>query len=382
MEDQDFKELIGYKDHDTLVAEVLNRMKTLGSKITNFNRYGVFRNIVSAIMWPIAQLYDLLLVVAAGGFASTAKGKWLDKKVAENGTVRKEAVKTQGLLIFGREVAGGNINIQKGNIVKTEVLLDGSELRYMVTEDTMLAEGQLEVAVPIQAEFAGSKYNVGANKITKMVTYIAGVDYVRNEADWITREGSDQEDDESLRQRYFLKWEEASQGGTDGAYESWAKSVAGVENAFVDSNQPRGEFTVDVIISSPLGVPTQALIDEVQAKIDENKPNVANVLVKGPVERVIDLDVTLYLPANQGDEAITKAEAETRFAAKFTKNDRYPNIKPYQISESFYAASIISIGMGISPVVNVVVNSPEDTIVNPGELLTLGTLTVNVMRVS
>lgn len=77
MADQDFKELIGYKDHDTLVTEVLNRMKSQGSKITNFNRYGVFRNIVSAIMWPVALLYDLLLSVVAQGFASTASGKWL-----------------------------------------------------------------------------------------------------------------------------------------------------------------------------------------------------------------------------------------------------------------------------------------------------------------
>ena len=383
MADQDFKELIEYKEHDTLVTEVLNRMKSLGSKITNFNNYGVFRNIVNAICWPAAQLYDLLLEVVPGGFASTAKGKWLDKKAAENSTTRKEAVKTQGTILLGRDAAGSNVNIRTGDIVKTEIMLDGSELRYFITEDLVLADPALEISGPVQAEFAGLKYNVGENKITKMVTYIPGIDYVRNGADWITREGSDEEEDESLRERYFLKWEEASQGGTDGAFASWARSVAGVEDAYVDANQPRGEFTVDVVISSTTGIPTSTLIDEVQAAIEANKPNVVDVIAKGPIERLVNLEVTLTLPADQGDILTTQAEAEAQFSAKFQKNSNYENIKPYRISESFYLASIVSIGMGISPVLNTVVTTPAaDIAANPGELLTLGTLTVNVVRVS
>jgi uncharacterized phage protein gp47/JayE len=383
----DWKAILGWKDKTTLEAEVYESYRQSGGKVTNFNAYGVFRRLVGACLQGVADLWNLLLIVIPQGFASTASGTWLDRKCADVGITRFAAVKTQGNLIFGRNSTTGNVRIQPGVMIKTEVLPDGKELRYIATntESIILPDGNAEISVPVIAEYAGSAYNVGAGKITQLVTYVSGIDYVTNNADWITQEGTDEETDEALRERYQLKWEELSEGGTDAAYISWARSIAGVRDVSVDSDHPRGQGTVDVTIASESGAPTQNLIDQVQAYIDTKKPNVANVLVKGSNQVPVNLNITLQLPADEGDIATTQAEGEARYAALFTKSQTYYDmgIKPFRISESLYRARLTSIGMGISPVVNVVITQPAaDVIASAGDLLVAGTINVTVERVA
>lgn len=382
----DWKILLGWKDKTTLETEVYESYRTNGGRVTNFNTYGVFRRLVGACLQGVADLWNLLLSVIPQGFASTASGAWLDRKCADVGITRFAAVKTQGNLIFGRNSTAGNVRIQPGVIIKTEVLPDGKELRYIATntESIILPDGSAEISVPVIAEYAGSAYNVGTGKITQLVTYVSGIDYVTNNADWITQEGTDEETDEALRERYQLKWEELSEGGTDAAYVSWARSIAGVRDVSVDSNHPRGQGTVDVTIASESGAPTSTLIDQVQAYVNTKKPNVSDVLVKGPNQVIVNLNITLQLPVDEGDIPTVQAEGEARYNALFTKNQVYYDmgIKSFRISESLYLARLISIGMGITPVVNVVITLPAaDVVASAGDLLVPGVITVTAERV-
>ena len=56
----------------------------------------------------------------------------------------------------------------------------------------------MSVDVLVEAEAEGSRYNVPEGQITRTLTYIGDVK-ITNAADWIVREGSDTEDDESAR---------------------------------------------------------------------------------------------------------------------------------------------------------------------------------------
>lgn len=384
----DFKTLIGYKDKETLETETYNEYRANGGRVTNFNKFGAFRRLVSACLQGAADLWDLLLNVVPNGFAMYAKGQWLRAKCADMDIQELEVKKTEGNIIFGRNSTSGNVNIPAASVVKTKVLPNGKTLKYISvnTSSLVLTQGNAEINVLVRAEFPGSEYNVGENTITEMVTYVSGIDYVRNAEDWITIEGTDPETDEALQERYQLKWSELAQGGIDASYISWARSIAGVRSATVDSDHPRGQGTVDVTIASNNGMPSAALITEVQNYINTKRPNIADVLVKGPNEVAVDITITLVIPTDQGDLTEVQAEGEARYNALFAYNEAYKDIqalKPLQISESLYLARLISIGMGISPVLNVVITSPAaDVVAANGDLLVHGTITITAQRVA
>jgi uncharacterized phage protein gp47/JayE len=370
----DWKTLIGHKDRDTLLAGALSELKASGSKITNLNAGGVFRTLAELSMQGAADLYDLLTAVVPQGFASDATGQWLDAKCAEVGIARKPATKTEGLVVFGRAAAGSSVVVPAGAIGQTASGLD-PELRFVVTEETVIPAAELEYPVPVRAEFAGADYNVGAGLIATLVTYIYGVDYVRNDADWITTEGADEETDDSLRARYFLRWLEIAQPGNKDSYVFWAMSVAGVTSVTVDDAQPRGQGTVDVIIYGS-GAPSQALIDAVTEYIEDRRPLCANVLVKAPTELLTNVAVVITVHPTYGDAAAIAATATSYIRALFGLED-VAGIEPLGIGESLYRARLIALVMSIPNVLSVTVSAPAaDVLAAVDELVVLDALEV------
>lgn len=377
----DFKNLIGYKTFDDLRQSAFERLQAAGSKITNLNIGGVFRTLLELAMQGLADLFTLLLSVVPMGYVQYATGIWLDLKVAEIGLSRKLAGKTEGVITFGRNQTGNIVKIDAGTIVKTALNQSGQELRYFVMQDTYMPSDALEITVPVQAEFEGSQYNVGAGIITTIVTYIPGIDYINNSANWVTKEGSDEEDDESLRARYYLRWNELSTGSTAAAYESWAKSITGVTYAKVQDRFPRGPGTVDVIIAGAGGVPSPELIAMVAQYIETKKPACSDVLVKAPALRAVNFEIVLYALATTGDDATLLAEAERIVRALFTK-DTGLNITPVGIGQSLYRAYLIALLM-TDLIVNVDILSPVDDIqIDTGELLVLGTINIRLERIA
>lgn len=374
----DWKALVGHKSFEELLADALNRLRASGSKITNLNPGGVFRTLAELSIQGVADLYDLLAEVVRQGFAAHATGAWLDLKCLDVGISRRPATKTEGLVVFGREQAGSPVVVPAGSIVKTGLSPQGEELRYFVSQDTVIPAEEKEHLVPVRAEFPGSRYNVGPGYITTLVTYIQGVDYVRNDEGWITSEGADEEDDESLRQRYFLRWQELAQGGTKQAYISWAMQVPGVVDVSVNDAFPRGPGTVDVIIVGPDGLPTQALIDAVAAYIEQRRPLCANVVVKGPVLVPADVAVSLTVNQSYGEPAAVEAEATSRVRALFGL-EAVPGVARLRIGETLYRSRLVALLAAIPHVLSVDVTSPpEDVVVRPDEIVALGQLGVTV----
>jgi uncharacterized phage protein gp47/JayE len=237
--------------------------------------------------------------------------------------------------------------------------------------------------VPVEAEFAGAKYNVGAGQINQLVTVIPGVDYVTNAADWITREGTDDETDDELRARVKAKWTQLSVGGGRDAYIAWAQEVPGVVVVQVDDNQPRGQGTVDVIITGTAGLPSQALIDEVQARINERKPLCTDVLVVAPTPVAVDITATVYVHPVYGDLAEIQAQAAGIIDQMFNYGVETPGIIKASTEFGVPRAAIIGNLMTIEHVVNVALTAPAaDVTVLPRELPVKGLVTITTQRVS
>lgn len=378
----DFRQLLGIKDLSTLLNEFFDRFKSKGGKVTNLNPGGVFRSMSESAITPVSELNDLLVQVLPQGFATYATGQWLDLKVADVGITRLQATRTQGQIPVYKQDPSSPLLYPAGAVVKTEIGQDGQSLRYFVTSDTIIDAGLAQGLIPIEAEFPGSQYNVGEGYITVMETYIPGVDHISNEADWILTEGTDIESDDNLRQRYFLKWDELAQGGIDESYISWAKSITGVVDVSVDSDFPRGQGTVDVIITSAEGMPSAQLIQDVQDYIEQKKPNIANVLVKSPATVPVDVTAIIYIPKDSGDINLTQSTGESRIQAYYGQNT-VTDIKTRRIGESTFLSRLNSLLMAAPDAVNAQISSPAaDVIVQPDELTILNSLNISVERLA
>ena len=377
-----WKSLIGTRSFDEERARIFEELKKSGSKITNLNPGGVFRTLLELSSQGVADLHELLEKVVPQGYVRYATGAWLDLQAAELGLRRRQATRTRGEVKFSRspESAAGGLKIPQGTICRTRPGPDGEDFRFFVSKETLIPDGEASAAVPVEAERPGSAYNLGAGYLDILVSHVDGIVGIANEEDWIVSEGSDEEDDETLRRRCVLRWHELSQGATKYAYLSWALSVEGVRSAEILDRHPRGQGTVDVVIVGENGAPTQALLEKVDAVVQARRPICSDVLVRAPEMVSVDIDMKVILHPDLGDAEQTRGIVERSVNALFVK-DSGSSVKPLEIGEDLPLARLAHAAMSAPNVVNVKVVSPDaDIVVQPARLLERGTIRITTER--
>lgn len=359
---------------EELRNEKIAELKDEGFVVTNFHSGGVFYTALMVVLRIKIELLQLARLVLNNMFVTHAEGVWLDLKVADYSKKRKKAQKTQGLVTVSRMGADGEaIKIAKGHVFKSIMDINGEELRYFTTDAAVLQKGAHSVDVLVEAEAEGSRYNVPEGQITRTLTYIGEVT-VSNGADWIVREGSDTEDDESTRARALRSWSELAQLATEDAFINAAESVAGVLFAQADCDHPRGQGTVDVIVTGTAGEATEGLLAEVTEAVDKIAGPYDNILVKSSVTVAQDIEVTVTTSAADTDEDI-----ETRIKTILTellavRRGR----KLYELTRSDINHAIRS---GYSASTNAEVITPaQDVKLEKDKVITLGAVTVTVRR--
>lgn len=359
---------------EELKDEKIAELKDEGFVVTNFHSGGVFYTALMVVLRIKIELLQLARRVLNNMFVTHAEGVWLDLKVADYSKKRKKAQKTQGLVTVSRVGADGEaIKIAKGHVFKSIMDINGEELRYFTTDAAVLQKGAHSVDVLVEAEAEGSRYNVPEGQITRTLTYIGEVT-ISNGADWIVREGSDTEDDESTRARALRSWSELAQLATEDAFINAAESVAGVLFAQADCDHPRGQGTVDVIVTGTAGEATEGLLAEVTEAVDKIAGPYDNILVKSSVTVAQDIEVTVTTSVADTDEDI-----ETRIKTILTellavRRGR----KLYELTRSDINHAIRS---GYSASTNAEVITPaQDVKLEKDKVITLGAVTVTVRR--
>lgn len=332
------------KDLDTIRQELFDRLTAKQEEYVaagwlpirlNLNK-GIVRGMIELWAWGLWQLYLFLALVLKQAFPDTATGVWLDLHCRQVGVVRKDATKAHHTVYFVRETTAGNIPISAGRVIRTKPDGAGNVWRFVTTAAVVLPDGATEVAAEAIAEAYGAGANATAGQICEIATVIPGIDRVENRPGSLISEGTDREDDEPLRLRYQLAWKKLS-GCTKYAYEAWAREVSGVVGVRIMDQHPRGEGTVDVVISGSAGVPTELLLDAVRANIlgtgndDEKEPINDDVVVKGPTP--VAVDYTAELELTGGDPADIVAEAENRIRALFSTLPLIDGIAPLAIGQ-------------------------------------------------
>lgn len=382
------EDLIPEKTTEELIDEAQQGLQEQNFRIVKFRPGRVFYSLLAICVQGLSSLYGLLKKdIAKNLFLHSATGGWLDQHAAEERVYRKQPVKTQGVVIAVRDNPEDDGVVYAGSIVSTKPGSDGTALRYIVTKDTPLPAGVSEVPFPVEAEREGFDYNVEPNMITEMVNHIPGVDRVYNPKDWITREGTDLEDDESLRERAMTKKNEGRGGNNADALRVFVSSIPGVVAVRINDQHPRGQYTTDVIITGVLGIPSDELIQEVQEKIDtEWKGLHEDILVIAPEAVPVDIDVTLKLHPKFGDVNVTHAAAmaiiqETfRYDIKSVDPD-YPNLIRVDPEFGLDREAIIADLRTIAHVVGLELREPAQDIRVPShQLIVKGNVNVVVER--
>ena len=328
----------------------------------NLNR-GIVRGLIELWAWGLYQLYLFFDGIFKQASPYTATGAWLDWHCKHVEVYRKKATKAVGTISFYRAGTSGNVPIASGRIVKTRPDGMGNVYRFVTTEEVVLLAGETEVPAEVMAETYGSACNVGAGQIVEITTTIDGVDGVTNVSDWLVSEGTDVEDDESLRGRYVLAWAGLN-GCTKYAYEAWARSITGVVGVVIRDQHPRGQGTVDVVLRGAAGIPTQGLVDSVDTVVQEKKPINDKVLVKGPDPVPVTIEGELEITG--GDPATVTLTAENRLRALFS-DGVVEGVSPLEIGQDLTVDMLTFEALAAGNIQSANWTSPTESMVVPAD---------------
>lgn len=376
IDDKILDQVIPVPDLTELADQRIQELSDAGFTITNFHSGGVFHTLLMIVLRIQIELLELCRTVLNQMFVSHASGAWLDLKMSDYSKTRKLAQKTQGVVTVSRTGMDGEaVKIPKGHIFKSIKDINGDELRFVALQETTLQKGASSVDVPVEAETEGARYNVPAAQITRTLTYLGDVT-ISNSAGWITREGSDTEDDESARERTLRSWSELALVPLRDTYINVCSAIAGVLYVTVKDQHPRGQGTVDIIITSEAGTATEDLLKMCREVCEEIREPDTDVLVKSAEIVAQDVAVTVTVSSALSQDGLAE-----RVQASITDLLKLRN-RGDSLNELTHADIIHKIKSDVSTVRNVTVTTPAaDVTLAEEKVIMAGKITVTVKGV-
>lgn len=363
------------KSVEDIKEEQVTKLQESGFAITNFNSGGVFNTILMIILQAKMELTQMLRDMLNTLYVRHAEGEWLGILAADFSKSRKLAIKTKGNLTLQKKTDMNAVTvIPAGTVFKTDKDINGEELRYFSTEKVIIQKNATIVSVPVEAEMEGSKYNIPPGQITKCMQHLEGITSISNEKGWITIEGSDMEDWESLRDRTLGAWDLLATMPTAAKYKNICESIDGVLHVNVNQLHPRGQGTVDIIVTSTAGEAAPELLQKVQEAADSIKAPDDDVLVKSAVTVSQDIALQIVLPRLVSDEGIE--ERVTSVVANYfhISHDR-------NLNECIHYDLLYAIKNSVPLIKNVKIITPEeDVILDKDKVIICGSITIIIER--
>ena len=297
------------REQEDILAELQDASTTPASKIE-----GTFENdVLASNSIEFAKVEVELEQAYKAAFGSTAWGEYLTMRAAEAGIVRKEAVKAIGEVTFT-----GSGTVPAGSLVAT---LDGTQ--FATTEAAVIESSG---TVPVEAVTAGDKGNVSAGTITVIPLSIAGVTAVNNEA--ATYNGYDEEDDDTLRDRYLTHVRYPGTSGNPRHYIEWATSIPGVGAARCIRAWDGPDTVKVIIVDSNYEEASADLVQTVYDYIESVRPinAILTVVSATPLAVNIAANTTGSLDTEVFEAAVRKYFAELEKKSLTANTSRYVSI--------------------------------------------------------
>lgn len=304
------KNIIPIPDEEEEMEKIQRELEAEGFPVTSFKKGGIFYHIIRIFLKIYIEIKKLARDILNSCFIRHAEGDWLKIKAADFSKYQKEAKRTKGYITIYREEYANALLVTKGHCFKTEPDAAGNELKFYCCENTIINAGEKTGKVLVEAEKAGAFYNIKPGKINVSMIHLEGVSSVENEEDWIFEEGAEEEDLEELRDRCMSSWAELATRTIEEKLRNRARSVPGVLGVRIDARHPRGQGTVDVIVTGTAGEASPELLRKVSEAIEPLKGNYEDYLVKSSTIVRQDFELVIYLAADMATDGVEQRAGE------------------------------------------------------------------------
>lgn len=304
------EKIIPIPEEDEEMEKVQGELEDEGFPITNFKKGGVFYHLCRMLVTIYIELKELARVIVNSCFIKHAEGDWLKIKAADYSKQQKEAKAAKGYVTIYRNEYNNALQVTKGHCFKTEPDAGGKELKFYCCENTVIDAGEPVGRVLVEAEAPGTYYNIAPGRISISMIHLDGMDYVTNEEDWLFEEGAEEEDLEDLRDRCMSSWAELATRTIEEKLRNAAKSVPSVLDAWIDAQHPRGQGTVDVIVTGAAGEASPELIRRVGEAIEPLKGNYEDYLVKSSEVVRQAFELVVYLAEDAATDGVDAQAAK------------------------------------------------------------------------
>ena len=227
-------------DADLIFEEVIT---TLESFVSEPLYPGDERRIFGEALVPLfVAMYNAMNDAARQKMLRYARGKVLDAMGERVGVERLAPTEATTVLRFSMDdTIAENVIIPEGSRATSD-----NNRYFLTTKAAVIEAGQLYVDVEAVSDGGGTEYNgIAVGSINVMVDMIAYIDTVSNIE--ITSGGSDEEDDDSLRERIRVAPSKLSTAGPVNGYRYLAMSAdSSIADVIVKSEQERITRTLAV----------------------------------------------------------------------------------------------------------------------------------------
>ncbi len=264
----EIEDLDEYFDYDTILQRMLDRVPIQIDK----REGSIIYNALAPAAAELAQMYILLKNNIDLVFVDTAVEEYLDKLANQVGLTRNEATYA---------IKKGSFYDENNNLMDI-----GIGERFTIEDLVYKAIEKIETGIyKMECETSGT---IGNNCVGTLIP----VNYIENlakaELTDILIPGEDQEDDESLRARYYETTSEQGFGGNVVDYQNKTKEIAGVGAVKVTPIW-NGPGTVKLtILDSNYNKASNVLIEKVQKEICPNLSDEG--LGVAPIGHVVTVD--------------------------------------------------------------------------------------------
>lgn len=311
MSDVDFKEALREASIPTTEVELKKAWEQeaieQGSKLSNTSAWSPFWRIITALITkPVLWLVDFMIeTVLPNFFVKTAVDNWLDMLAWAVNIERKKATKAAGELLFTRSSAAAPLDVEVGTRVQS-VAINGHVYELQTTAPGRFIDGQLQLAIPVEAIGAGGGFNLAPGYYAILPVPIPGIIQVVNTDHWLTSPGDDREPNDQLRLRTRNQFSAVNQYHTDAVYRAMIANFSGVrqDGVFFEHGAPRGPGSANAFVLFEAGVPANEYLVTINAYIREqgNHGHGDDLLVMVMPETRHDIVLSLWPQANLNTE--------------------------------------------------------------------------------
>lgn len=357
---------------DSTIDDVLNAMmadystkyQEITGKTASLNMANPYRLIMYASAMQIYQAMQYIDFAGKMNLLKYARDEYLDNIAAIRSIERKEASPATTILKFSIETPiVSAVSIPDGTRVT-----NNNDVFFATDKYVEIAPGQTEVTVSATCTETGLEGMVVADTLTTLVDTLPYISGVTNTIDAFG--GAEAETDEELRERIYYAPNNFSTAGPIGSYIYHAQNASREVGDVVVLSPTPGTVNI-YFTTADGGIPSQALVDMVEAYLDDDtkRPVTDEVNVNPVSAETYNIDLTYYIA--ESDKSIIAGIQENIQSAIDAYNIWQRDKIGRDINPEYLTYKIIEAGAK-----RVVITEPEYTVVSNVKIASLDQLNV------